>query len=434
VKPSKFNIFIPIEDEQKIIYNTFSDSIVIGDIDLIEAINHYNKPILLSDKQIDYLNELKKLGIMVDDNTNEEKELEYWFQKQKYDSTTFNATILLTLACNMKCTYCFEQGIDSALSMNKKMYQEVCHWLIDKLEKVRPKEFVLTFFGGEPLLNIEALEYLSKNIYLATKKMNIELKIGLITNGLLLTKKLVNSLKQFGLDWIKVTLDGDEVTHDSLRPLKNGKGTFRSIVNNLLIIKGIVPIVVGGNYDNNTKKNIPILLDELKRLGFTDEIKEMAFKPILGFPNHENCSSHQIEACTFSETNVEDIFYLNTEIEKRGFNALKKIALGPCEAMRENSYAIDPSGLIYKCAAMAGRKEYSIGNIKNDDSNNFYTSNNIAFMTSDPWKKCKNCKYIPICGGGCRMGALLQSGDVSETSCEKEYFEKVTTKLIMSEI
>ena len=135
---------------------------------------------------------------------------------------------------------------------------------------------------------------------------------------------------------------------------KGGK-TIQSI-RNLLKIKGQVPIIIGGNYDDISKSNILALLDDLKEMGFKDEIKEIAFKPILGFPNHEKKSIHKIKACTFSETNVDDFFWLVQETEKRGFTPMKKIALGPCEAVRDNSFTIDPSGGIYKCSAMAGRK------------------------------------------------------------------------------
>lgn len=438
MKPSNFNIFIPLQDKKKLIFNTFSDSRVIGDSDVIEAIETCTQPHLLSKKQKEQLQQLKELGIVIDDNVDEEREIEYWFQGFKFDSSTINTTILTTFACNMKCVYCFEQGVNSNLSMKQKMAEKVCNWLVNKMEDVRPKELIVTFFGGEPLLNLEAVKYISKTLYYESEKRGVVLKIAIITNGLLITEELVNTLKPFGLERIKVTLDGDEITHNRMRPRKvpnkNGRGTYRDIMNNLLKIKGKVPIVIGGNYDDTTKRHIPALLDDLKNMGFGDEIKEIAFKPILGFPGHEKESLHLIEACTFSETNLDDLLWLIRETEKRGFKPIKKVALGPCEAMREYTYTIDPTGDIYKCAAMAGRKEYAVGNIDNDSEEILFNPKNVAFMTADLWRKCKKCKFIPICGGGCRIGAILQKKDIYAISCEKEYFEKVSTKLVVSEM
>ena len=72
-----------------------------------------------------------------------------------------SATILTTLACNMKCVYCFEQGVDSNLSMEQEMAAKVCNWLTNKMDKVRPRELFIVFFGGEPLLNLEAVKFIS---------------------------------------------------------------------------------------------------------------------------------------------------------------------------------------------------------------------------------------------------------------------------------
>jgi len=55
-------------------------------------------------------------------------------------------------------------------------------------------------------------------------------------------------------------------------------------------------------------------------------------------------------------------------------------------------------------------------------------------MTAEPWRKCKKCKFVPICGGGCRLGAISLNGNMDSVACEKKYFENVSTKLVASEI
>lgn len=441
MRPSKFNVFIPLQDEQLLIFNTFSDSRVVVDKQLFEAIETCDLQRFLSDKQRAQLHQLKELGIMIDDDADEDREIEYWFQGVKFDTSIMSVNVLTTLACNMKCIYCFQQGLGSKHSMKKKMASEVCNWLINKLESVRPRQLTITFFGGEPLLNIEAVNFISKTLYHESKKRGVVLNIEIITNGLLLTAELVDYLNPFGLRWVKVTLDGDETTHNRMRPRKTdsaygkkSRGTYRDIIKNLLDIKGKVPIIIGGNYDDTTKSHIPALLDDLKNVGFSDEIKEIAFKPILGFPGHEKRSAYPIEACTFAETKVDDILWLIQETEKRGFKPLKKIALGPCEAMREYNYTIGPNGDLYKCVALAGRNEYAVGSIENDPIENRFNPRNVDFMTADAWKECKECKFVPICGGGCRAGAITQKDNMFAIACEKEYFEKVTTRIIANEI
>ena len=54
--------------------------------------------------------------------------------------------------------------------------------------------------------------------------------INIITNGLLLTPEMVDRLTPCGLNGVKITLDGDRDTHNRMRPLRGGQGTFDRII------------------------------------------------------------------------------------------------------------------------------------------------------------------------------------------------------------
>ena len=433
MKQSKFNVWIPILDGKTLVFNTFSDSRIFVNNDVKKAIEQCDQSHSENVDDTDVLPQLRELGFVVDDNIDEDKAVEYWFQKTKYDSSMLYVNILTTLRCNMKCVYCFEQGAQSNTTMGKDMAQNVCRWLCSKMDEIRPSQLTILFFGGEPLINPRTIKQISEKIFNESRKRSISFSIEITTNGLLLEPDIIDFLVPLGLKRVKVTLDGDEECHDRMRPRKNGKGTYKDILSNLQRIKGKVPIVLGGNYDDSTKQHIPALLDELKDLGFVGAIEKMLFKPILGFPGHKKGSTHSIKACSFSDTNVEDIIWAIKEIEKRGFTPYKDVALGPCEAMRENSFTIDPTGDLYKCAILSGRKEFSIGNIQDDSTEVLFSARNVASMTADVWKTCKDCKFVPICAGGCRNGALAQGKSIDAVCCEKEYFNKVATQLVASE-
>ena len=442
MKPSRFNVRIPLTDNTCLIFNTFSDSRVVVDRAALEAIERCHCPESLTDEQRSHLDDLKVLGIVLDDADDEDRQLEYWFQRIKFDCDTVNATILTTMACNMDCVYCFEQGVDSVRSMDKSMVSQVCSWVLERVAEVRPRDLTVTFFGGEPLLNMDAVYGIGDFLYDGAQRQGVILNLELITNGLLLTREVVERLLPLGLRWAKITLDGDRSAHDRMRPRKrfrnNGgasAGTYDEIIENLKTIRGLVPLIIGGNYDRGTKDSIPALLDDLIAKGFRPEhFKKIAFKPILAFPGHKTSSAHVIEACTYAETNMEDFVWLLTETEARGLPSYRKLGLGPCEAMRDNTYTIDPGGNLYKCAAMAGRKEFAIGHISDDLEDILFSPQNVAYMTSDAWRKCKKCPFVPLCGGGCRLGAVSATGTFDAISCEREYFEKVTTRLVASEV
>ncbi|HCD9507322.1 TPA: radical SAM/SPASM domain-containing protein, partial [Listeria monocytogenes] len=55
----------------------------------------------------------------------------------------------------------------------------------------------------------------------------------LTSNGFNLTEKLFFQLVNSGIKFFQVTIDGNKEDHDSLRKLKNGKGSYERIINNL---------------------------------------------------------------------------------------------------------------------------------------------------------------------------------------------------------
>lgn len=96
-------------------------------------------------------------------------------------------------------------------------------------------------------------------------------------------------------------------------------------------------------------------------------------------------------------------FYINL-YKKYGIKNIEfepEQRVGSCSASYENSYIIDPEGLLYKCWTDIGLKDRVIGNLKDGVQNwqfiSEYLLNSDKFVDS----KCLKCKMFPICGGGC---------------------------------
>jgi uncharacterized protein len=431
MRDSKFNIFIPSfpGEGQTLVFNTLTDSRVIVNEELKKVMERVDGNGSLKRDEIDYLNQLRELGIMVDDEVDEDREIRYWFQRFKYDSSILSITILTTYACNLRCTYCFQEGLHSPSTMDRETSRKVIRWTSEKLRTLLPRTVELVFYGGEPLLNPKAIRLISQEMSEITKPMGIQLNISIITNGVLIDGELVDFLLPLGLKEIKVTLDGDREAHDAKRPHRNGDGTFDTILQNLLRLKGKVPVSIGGNFDDSNKESIPRLLNLLEEYDFNGNLKRVGFKPIFSSLETARRAGSSLNTCTFSDINVEDMLWLRSETEKRGFPCEGGIALGPCEAAREHAYTIDPLGKVYKCPGSAGMDQFVIGDINEDELN----SRNTQFMTFDPCEICRGCPYIPICGGGCRMGAYIKKGDFQDIACERNYFDKATSEIVKYE-
>ena len=73
--------------------------------------------------------------------------------------------------------------------------ERVAQWTEARMDAVNPKTFALTFFGGEPLLNLPVMYFLAERLWKASEARGIEMMINVITNGLLLTPEVVDRLK-----------------------------------------------------------------------------------------------------------------------------------------------------------------------------------------------------------------------------------------------
>ncbi len=126
----------------------------------------------------------------------------------------------LTKACNLNCRHC-------SVSAGKKLYNELSleeiFVILNQLKKLNIKKIELT--GGEPLLRKDLFAI----IKYAKKKGFI---VKLLTNGSLLTKKMLKKLENCNLDKIAVSLDGLSFdVYRKIRPVN--KELFDNVINNI---------------------------------------------------------------------------------------------------------------------------------------------------------------------------------------------------------
>jgi MoaA/NifB/PqqE/SkfB family radical SAM enzyme len=121
--------------------------------------------------------------------------------------------------CNQKCIFCYAG--DQKLSSSKELSTDEWKIIIDKLSKANIP--MLTFTGGEPTLRSDLVELITYSKNFVTR---------LNTNGVKLTKELVNKLKIAELDSIQITLySSDENIHNELVGANNYQMTVLGIKN-----------------------------------------------------------------------------------------------------------------------------------------------------------------------------------------------------------
>ena len=127
----------------------------------------------------------------------------------RYGSDTHKRPVVvwnMTRRCNLKCIHCYSNS--SNMLYKNELTTDEGEKLISDLAAF--KSPVLLFSGGEPLMR----EDLPKLVKFA---VDHGMRAVISTNGTLLTRKTVDTLKKIGISYIGVSLDGMEKTHDRFR-------------------------------------------------------------------------------------------------------------------------------------------------------------------------------------------------------------------------
>jgi uncharacterized protein len=449
--PSQFNVRVPLDDRDEVfLMNTFTDAQLVVSRDVAELLDRVAR----GDRHFDVeerqaVHTLAEHGFIVESREADWRSLEEFFARFRENNDQLRVTVLTTLQCNFACDYCIQGDHGDynkhAAKMSMESAARVAAWTEERLDAVKPRQLAVTFFGGEPLLNLPVVFYLAERFWQSCEARGVKMTINVITNGLLLTPEVVDRLLPFGLTGVKITLDGDRETHNRMRPLRGGQGTFDRIVQNIRKVADRCRISIGGNFDESSVESYPALLDFLREQEFADKLARVAFKPIIrepqpaqpkgfipltavsgsGKPLNGTCMTSAgagTTACDSCHLLDEKMGFLREETKKRGFATVDGVHMGPCEIHKRHAHTIGPDGSLYACPGFAGNLAESTGHI--DGRHDAMRSGAAArFERLTAWHECRECPFIPVCAGGCTTAAYTELHDMNKPNCHKPSFE-----------
>ena len=332
----------------------------------------------------------------------------------------------ITRRCNLYCKHCYASSTIKP-SPSELSTQEAKN-LIDGLAELGVG--VLLFSGGEPLLREDLLEIIEH-----AHARNIRCAIS--TNGTLITQKIAHSLKEAGIIYVGVSIDGDRETHNQLR----GKGCFEAALEGLRICQQ-VGIPVGVRFTIN-KLNYHSL-DDVLSFVMKEKIPRFCMYHLvytgradkeMDIDNKERRKVIDYLIRTAREVSSEDVEILTVDNPCDGVYLYKKIVNdsphrkdellkelmfghGRCSA-GEKILSISPEGDVGACQFW---RHQSLGNVRKEHIKEIWNNNyrcNLLQNKSDYLKgKCGICNYKQVCGG-CRLRAKEVYGDLwaQDPSC-----------------
>jgi 12,18-didecarboxysiroheme deacetylase len=344
------------------------------------------------------------------------------FSKDKKPVVVWN----MTQRCNLKCVHCYAQAVDPS-DHKDPISTDKAKEIIDDLAQFGAP--VMLFSGGEPLVR-EDLTDLAK--YATSKGMRAVIS----TNGTLITKKKAAELKEVGLSYVGISLDGSEKVHDDFRGVTGAyKQALKGVEN--CMAEGLK---VGLRFTINKRNavEIPHLFKVLEDM----EVPRICFYHLV----YSGRGSELIKE-DLSHQETRDVVDLIMDKTRELFDKGK-----PKEVLTVDNHADGPyvyyrmlkedparaeqvkellqwnegnsSGRGIGCISWDGKvhadqfmRHHTFGNVLERPFSEIWTDENIELLHKMKDKRphvggrCATCRFLNICGGNFRARAEAYHGD-----------------------
>ncbi len=318
-------------------------------------------------------------------------------------------------SCNLRCRYCFYHD-----EMQKRkqaafgfMTEKTLENVISKAMERAQGQCTIAFQGGEPTLI--GLDFFRKAVELQKKYARKGLKVvnAIQTNGYCMDEEWARFFCENHF-LVGLSLDGTRETHDRFRVNPQGEGTFREILKTAeLFSKFGVEYNILTVVNAQTAKKIQSIYSYYKKNGF----RYLQFIPCLDPLGEEpGQREYSLTPKAYGEflCRLFDLWYRDLmngeEISIRQFDNYIQMLLGyPPESCGMSGVCsfqnvIEADGSVYPCDFYV-LDDYCLGNL-NDCSFEQIEEKRRAIGFVEESRQvdddCKNCKWMPICRGGCK--------------------------------
>ncbi|MCA6058729.1 heme d1 biosynthesis radical SAM protein NirJ [Thalassolituus sp. ST750PaO-4] len=327
--------------------------------------------------------------------------------------------------CNLTCKHCYSTSADT--HFHGELSTEEVFRTLEDLRQFRVPALILS--GGEPLMRPDIYD-------IARKARELGFYVGLSTNGTLINRDNIQQLAAAGFDYVGISLDGDEETHDRFRQMK---GAYRASLDAMALCREH-GIRVGGRF-TLTEENapqLPAMLDLMDQLDID--------KFYLSHLNYAGRGGRNRKQDAFLNTTrrvMTDLFERCQSELKAGKN--REYVTGNNDAdgvwllMWARQHYPERADLLQQKLVQWGGNSSGV-NIANIDNlgqvhpDTFWWKHNLGNVRerpfSDIWRnttdplmqgmrqtprplegRCATCQYLNLCGGNTRVRAFQMTGN-----------------------
>jgi radical SAM protein with 4Fe4S-binding SPASM domain len=335
----------------------------------------------------------------------------------------------LTDRCNLSCTHCYNKSGPECTTKGELTTTEALGVIDDLADMGVP---LILFTGGEPLMRADIWD-------LAHHAKSRGLKMALSTNGTLITPEIARRIKDSGIEYAGISLDGAIAeTHDRFR---NSPGAFENTIKAFTACKEAgLRCGVRVTLTRENCGELEALVDLALSLGASRFCLYWLVPTGRGSDSYSRLQLDReevIEALSLlyhkaKETDPADMEFLTVDapqdcihllmsMEKEGSEDLTdarellESLKGGCSAGTRVAN-IDAHGNVFPCQ-FARSPEFLVGNLRDRPFSMLWENRENPALSRFRQKpvrfkgRCAECSWRDLCGGGCRVRAHATDGD-----------------------
>jgi uncharacterized protein len=332
-------------------------------------------------------------------------------------------TLFLNHRCNLRCSYCY-----TGEKFHRPMPAEVARRAVDFGLREADRGFLLlSFFGGEPLLEVEHLEEIVGYAEDAAARAGKRLFLSVATNGTLLDDRRLRLLKERRF-LVQVSLDGCAAAQDATRRYRNGRSSYGRIATHVsrLIAEGFSLRVIAV-IDPANAAYLGESFEHLMDLG----VRYIHFSP-------NYAGTWDDTACEVFEQALRDLGdrYMarlragqDVRLDPLNGKVVTHVARGYKERnlcqFGQKEMAVAPSGRIYPCDRLVGEDndpDVCIGDL--EQGIDVPRRDAMVRAKNMPDPECAACELEPRCMHWCGCANYETTRDVARVSPVVCWFER----------
>ena len=205
MQKSAYNIIVPVSDSKNVLFNAMTKKFFYiskhNTAACLFMLNNIES--FLSDEAKDFVEKLYDNGFVIDDDRDELSELKSLFYEYK-NNKVLNLMILTTYSCNFSCWYCVQKH--KGIILSKELERKIERHIESYIKENSIEHLTLSWFGGEPLLNVGSICRISEFAIDFCAKNAIGFNNAITTNGSLLTASLIQTMKKLSFNNFQITI------------------------------------------------------------------------------------------------------------------------------------------------------------------------------------------------------------------------------------